>query len=97
MNKAEIKEVVFQMLEDLNATLEDAQKFEISEELVLFGHGSSIDSLTLVSLVVDLETAFSDMTHKEISLTNDRAMTRTVSPFKNVNSLVEYLFEIINE
>ena len=33
----------------------------------------------------------------DISLTDDRAMTREISPFDSVATLVDYIFEIINE
>jgi len=97
MTKEEITKIVINQVEQLNETLPDNQKFTVNEDTILFGNGSSIDSLSLVSVIVDLEMLFSDEHGFDISLTDDRAMTREISPFDNVNSLVDYISEIINE
>ena len=97
MTKQEITKIVLNQVEQLNDTLPDTQKFTVNNDTILFGNGSSIDSLSLVSVIVDLEMLFSDEHGFDISLTDDRAMTREISPFDNVNSLVDYIFEILNE
>jgi hypothetical protein len=40
---------------------------------------------------------FSTEYNYEISLTDDRAMAREQSPFTNITTLVDYIFELINE
>lgn len=97
MTKQEITAIVINQVEQLNETFPEVQKITVNENTVLFGNGSSIDSLSLVSVIVDLEMLFSDEHGFDISLTDDRAMTREISPFDSVTSLVEYIFEIINE
>ena len=97
MTKQEITAIVINQVEQLNETFSEVQKITVNENTVLFGNGSSIDSLSLVSVIVDLEMLFSDEYGFDISLTDDRAMTREISPFDSVTSLVDYIFEIINE
>lgn len=97
MTKQEITAIVINQVELLNDTFPETQKITVSEKTVLFGNGSSIDSLSLVSVIVDLEMLFSDEHGFDISLTDDRAMTREISPFDSVATLVDYIFEIINE
>lgn len=97
MTKQEITVIVINQVEQLNETFPEVQKITVNENTVLFGNGSSIDSLSLVSVIVDLEMLFSDEHGFDISLTDDRAMTREISPFDSVTSLVDYIFEIINE
>jgi acyl carrier protein len=97
MTKQEITAIVLNQLEQLNDTFSDNQKIIVNKNTVLFGSGSSIDSLSLVSVIVDLEMLFSEEHGFDISLTDDRAMTREISPFDSVTSLVDYIFEIINE
>jgi acyl carrier protein len=97
MNKQEIITIVINQLEQLNETFPDVQKIVVTDQTVLFGSGSSIDSLSLVSVIVDLEMLFSDEYGFDISLTDDRAMTREISPFDSVSSLSDYIFEIISE
>lgn len=97
MTKQEITTIVINQVEQINETFPDAQKITVNENTVLFGNGSSIDSLSLVSVIVDLEMLFSDEHGFDISLTDDRAMTREISPFDSITSLVDYIFEVINE
>lgn len=97
MKYEQILEVVLNNLKSLIETFPKDQQFEVSENTILFGNGSSIDSLSLVSVIVDLESIFSDEYNFDISLTDDRAMTREVSPFDTVKSLADYIFELVNE
>jgi acyl carrier protein len=97
MTKQEITDIVINQVEQLNDTFPEAQKITVNENTVLFGNGSSIDSLSLVSIIVDLEMLFSTEHGHDISLTDDRAMAREKSPFTNITTLVDYIFELINE
>jgi len=97
MTKQEISTIVINQVEQLNDTFPEAQKITVNENTVLFGNGSSIDSLSLVSIIVDLEMLFSTEYGHDISLTDDRAMAREKSPFTNISTLVDYIFELINE
>lgn len=97
MKREEILEIVINNLRSLADTFPEDQKFDVNENTILFGEGSSIDSLSLVSVIVDLEMYFSDEYNFDISLTDDRAMTRAISPFDNVSNLVDFIQELINE
>jgi acyl carrier protein len=96
MNKDQILEIVLKQVSELNETLPEQQQFEVNEQTQLFGNGSKIDSLSLVSVIVDLESTFSSEYDIDISLTDDRAMTREKSPFDDISSLVNYINELIN-
>ena len=95
MESDKIYELVINQLKELNETLPEHQQFVADKDTVLFGNNSNIDSLSLVSVIVDLESVFSDEYGQDISLTDDRAMTREISPFSNVQNLVEYIKELL--
>lgn len=97
MEKNEILKIVLDQINQLKDTLPDDKKFDVNENTVLFGTGSSIDSLSLVSVIVDLEATFSNEFNYDLSLTDDRAMTRAISPFENVHTLVDYIYELTSE
>lgn len=97
MEKTEILKIVLDQINQLKETLPDDKKFEVNEATILFGNGSGIDSLSLVSVIVDLESVFSNEYGFDISLTDDRAMTRAISPFENVKTLVDYIHELTSE
>jgi acyl carrier protein len=97
MNIELIQQVVIDNLNALIDTLPDDQKFDVDTNTILFGQGSQIDSLSLVSVIVDLETTLAVDYNLDISLTDDRAMTRTISPFDSVRNMVDYINELVNE
>ena len=69
----------------------------IDENTLLLTEGSLIDSLTLVSIIVDIETVLSENFNKDISLSDDNAMQRKISPYKNIKTLVDYIIELMNQ
>jgi len=97
MEKVEILKIVMNQVNSLVDTLPENQKFIVNEDTVLFGKNSNIDSLSLVSVIVDLETYFLENHNIEVCITDDRAMTRDISPFDNINNLIDYLYELVNE
>ena len=96
ITKEKISDLIIKTLNDLIDTFPEAERFTPNNNTILFGQGSTIDSLTLVSFVVDLEAILSTEFSQDISLTNDQAMTREKSPFSSVNDLAEYIVEIID-
>jgi acyl carrier protein len=97
MDKKQIHSIVINKVNELNDTLPHEQKFVVSDNTVLFGSGSAIDSLSLVSLIVDLEGEFASEHGHDISLTDDNAMTRKISPFSSITNLVDYIFELTSK
>jgi hypothetical protein len=48
-----------------------------------------------VSVIVDVEEAVSKAAGRTISLTDDRAMSREVSPYTDVDALTAYVVELL--
>ncbi len=96
LTSEKIESIIFTALQSLNEELSD-KKIELASHTVLFGKGADIDSLALVSVVVDVETALNSDYDYGISLTDDRAMTRAISPFETVATLRDYIFELVTE
>lgn len=96
MTEEKIEKMILEALNNINESISENNKIQISVNTILFGRNSEIDSLALVSLVVDLETTLSEEFGSDISLTDDRAMTREKSPFTDVMSLKEYIFELVS-
>jgi hypothetical protein len=51
----------------------------------------------LVSGIVDVEAAISDIVGHDVSLTDDRAMSQDISPFTDVDSLTSYVELLLAE
>ncbi|MFH0734101.1 MAG: hypothetical protein V1773_07335 [bacterium] len=97
IENVKIEELILNSLRMINDGLDDEKKFAVDTNTALFGKDSNIDSLALVSLIVDIESSIFSEFNLDISLTDDRAMTREKSPFKNVSSLKEYIIELVEE
>ena len=92
-----VYEIICTAISNLNEELRGGQQIPLSPETLLFGGDSTIDSLSLVSVIVDVETALSSDFNTPLSLTDDRAMSREVSPFTSVRSLADYILELLGE
>ena len=91
--KEKIEEIVFSIIKN---NTEDLNIGTINYETLLLSEGSAIDSMTIVSIVVDLESELSEVFQREISLSDDKAMSRKISPYENVKNLIEYIIELLN-
>ena len=96
VSQEKVTRLILKVLKDLIDTFPESEQFVPNEKTVLFGQGATIDSLTLVSFVVDLEALLTEEFTQDISLTDDRAMTRAKSPFDTVLNLAEYSLEIVD-
>ena len=96
-NKEKIFKIIFVALESLNEELPDDQKVIINAQTALFGDAAALDSLSLVSVIVDVESAISTEFDYPIALTDDRAMNREISPFDTVQTLADYIEELLAE
>lgn len=97
LTKENILEIIFRALRSLNEEFEDLNKIEIGENTPLFGPNSIIDSLALVSVIVDVEGDVSAALGRTISLTDDRAMNQEISPFDDVQTLLNYIMILVGE
>lgn len=92
-----IIEIITEEIKDFNDTLETAINLKQGRDSVLFGQGSTLESVDFVSLIVNIEQAVSDEFNKEISLVDARAMSQKNSPFRTVGSLAEYIHTLLEE
>jgi acyl carrier protein len=92
-----VEKIIIGALHNLNEERSPDNQIIVSLETELFGGDSSLDSLSLVSIVVDIESDIADLSGAEISLTDERAMSQPISPFNNVNTLMDYIILLLSE
>lgn len=97
LTKDAVQAIIFQALTNVNEERSPDDLFIIGPDTILFGTDAALDSLSLVSVIVDVEAALSDVSGREISLTDDRAMSQAVSPFTNVSTLTSYILLLLSE
>lgn len=96
MDKLEIQQIIFEAIKMTNNAREDNQQIPIGEETELYGRNGNLDSMGLVSFLIDIEESLMD--HDiQISLSDERAMSQSRSPFSNVQTLTDYIDALIRE
>ena len=93
--RIDVVDIIFGALRSLNTERSDDEQIAITEATKLFGPDASLDSLSLVSIIVDVESGVSDRYAKAISLTDDEAMSQAVSPFSTVDTLADYIVKLL--
>ena len=67
------------------------------EGTVLYGEKGILDSMGLVTLLVEVEQMVVDALDVDITIGDERALSRTRSPFRTVGSLADYVIELVRE
>lgn len=91
MNRDTLLELVKGTLEGALAERQKALPASFGLDTEIFGKGALLDSLGLVTMVMDLENRLSDEHGVTVVLASDKAMSRRTSPFRTVGTLVEYI------
>jgi acyl carrier protein len=86
---ASIQEVFAQTGEDAPGTL--------GEDTVLVGKDAVLDSLGVVSLIVEVEQRVESEHGASVTLANDKAMSQRNSPFRTVGVLTDHLVAMVLE
>lgn len=94
--KAETAEFVRSTLDELKEDL-GVPELEVSEETVLFGPTSALDSMGLVTFLLEVEHRAEEALGVPIRLMDDRAMSQSKSPFRSVETLVDYISKLVEE
>jgi acyl carrier protein len=97
LNKDNIHGIILQALKNINDERRPDEQLKIDLNTRLFGADAVLDSLSLVSVIVDVESAVSEQAGFDICLTDDRAMNQELSPFTDVNALTAYIELILSE
>ena len=75
----------------------ELKDYEATPESEIYGGGSPLDSIALVSMVIDIESHIEEDFGATISLTDERAVSQKNSPFQDVPNMVAYILNTIRE
>jgi acyl carrier protein len=94
MTPPDIIQIILDAVDMANHAREEGEKIALSEDLELFGSSGNLDSMELVALLIDIEEALMD--HDiQVSLSDERAMSQSQSPFRSVQTLAAYIGTLI--
>lgn len=69
----------------------------VGEGTRLIGRDLALDSIGLVTLIVDLEQRIGEQYGVTLTLASDRAMSQQNSPFRTVGALADYVCTLLAE
>jgi len=92
-----IEKIIIETLNEINEELENENLNNPTSETKLYGGSGALDSLALVSLITDLEERISDEFEKDIILADEKAMSQKTSPFRNIETLTNYIQKLLEE
>lgn len=92
----DIINIIMETIKDYNEDLEKNEKLPTDHDKSIYGSGSNLDSLGLVSFIVGLEQNIEEKLDKTISLADEKAMSQKSNPYKNINSLADYIVKLLS-
>ncbi len=93
MDRNQIIETAFSVVQGYIET--QGIECDVDLQTKLFGDDAVLDSMGLVNIVIDVESEFLDK-GIEISLTSEKAMSRSRSPFRTIETLVDFIYEQVH-
>jgi len=90
-----IKNIVMDSLQEFNEETDNNKALETSENTILLDKKGNLDSLDFVTLVVIIESNIFNKLGKNITIVSEKAFSIKYSPFKDVESLTEFIVELL--
>lgn len=97
MNREQLVEIIVSSLGEILADQGEDEFGELGESTYLIGPRSIVDSLSLVSLIVDVEQRLREERGVSLSIADERAMSQEKSPFRSVGTLAGYVEQLVWE
>ncbi len=95
IQRQEVLEMVYAVYEEIrreeNNKDDSFENLELVENTVLYGKRARLKSITLVTLIIDIEQRLADEFGVEVILADEKALSQKRSPFRDIGSLVDYI------
>lgn len=92
-NRDAISAIIKDAIIELNEELDYDHLRTPNDATVLFEGDDSLDSLSLVSLIVDIEARVGDNFEVDVVLASEKAMSMQNSPYRNVGALTQFVLD----
>lgn len=92
-----IQNIIIQALKNLADELENPQLQNPDLQTKIYGSEGNLDSLALVSFITDVEEMVDNEFNTNVTLADEKAMSSRNSPFKDVSTLTQYIYNLIEE
>ena len=93
--REKVQEIILDSLKEFNEEKGKDEVLEISNDTVLLDIDGKLDSLDFVTLIVIIEDNIFKKIDKNITIVSEKAFSKKYSPFKNVNTMIEFIVELL--
>lgn len=90
-----IRKAVYSAIDELNSQLPPGVSVEKSLDAPLYGATGKLESLDFVTLVMEVEEKINAEFGTDITIADEHLLSREKSPFSTVQTLIEYLEEVL--
>lgn len=97
MTREDITREIYNALEQANQMRDPHDRIVCAEDTTLYGRDGCLDSLGLVSLIMDVEMAVQEQARTRLVLSDAQAMSRRHNPFRDVRSFVDYVMSRLGQ
>lgn len=88
-------QIVCDAIKEINQELDGTAAIGMQPNFELLSSSSSIDSLTLVRLLISVERIIEEKTGKAVIVVDESAFESNESPFSTVGSLIDHVRKLI--
>jgi acyl carrier protein len=93
MKKKEVDNFLLKILREFAINEDIETPVELNLKTRLMGSKALFDSMDLVSFIVEVEENLNEKFNLNLELANEKAMSRSSSPFISIESLSSYIIE----
>lgn len=97
MSESTLDTIIYPVVDEIRQSLPQGVDLQRSPATVLFGNGAVLDSVNLVNFILAVEERVETLTGKQIRLVTENAMSRSKSPFKTLQSMSDYVDELMRQ
>ena len=92
-----LEKVLYPAVDAVRETVERGDKLQKRADAPLYGDGAPLNSLGLVSFVIEVEERIQGEMGKTLRLVSPAAMSRKNSPFRTLGALADYVDELLKD
>lgn len=92
-----MSEAIYKAVDAFNEQSGKNHQLNKSPTTILFGRGGQLDSLALVSFIIEVEEKINEELGVSIALADERALSQKNSPFSTLQKLTQYVNLLIHE
>lgn len=97
MDRQALVTKMIDMLREAVETEGDGENIKVAADSSLVGGDAILSSMGLVSFIMDVEGELESEHDIQVTLVNESALSRRHSPFRTVDSLADYVLELVGE